>query len=106
AFGGPAPNAWFGPWLSDAILGFLVPAVLFVFWKCKGARVWGFLVIYNSIGAFDYSQGLLTQALSPMPIEMASASTVYIGIGIFMFFQLIALGLLFQRDIVDHYFEK
>jgi len=31
---------------------------------------------------------------------MASAATVYLGIGLFMVFQLIALGLLFRRDVI------
>ena len=102
-FGGTAPNAWFGPWLSDAILGFLVPVIVFIFLTRRGIRVWGALVLYNAVGAFDYSQGLITQYVSPMPADMASATTVYAGIGVFMMLQLIALGLLFRRDVIHHF---
>lgn len=102
-FGGSAPDGWFGPWLSDAILGFLLPVMLFLFWTGHGIRVWGVLVGYNAVGAFDYSQGLITQYISPMPAEMASPATVYAGIGVFMVLQLIALWLLFRRDVVAHF---
>jgi hypothetical protein len=100
-FGGPAPDGWFGPWLSDTIIGFLLPVILYMFWIRRSVAVWGTLVAYNAVGAFDYSQGLITQAISPMPVEMASAATVYIGIGVFMCFQLLALGLLFRRDVIE-----
>ncbi len=99
-FGGIAPDGWFGPWLSDAIIGFALPVMLYLFWTRRSVAVWGVLVIYNAVGAFDYSQGLITQAISPMPVEMASTTTVYFGIGLFMVFQLVALGLLFRRDVI------
>lgn len=102
-FGGIAPNGWFGPWLSDAILGFLVPVMVFIFLTRRGIRVWGALVLYNAVGAFDYSQGLITQFISPMPAAMASPTTVYVGIGLFMIIQLIALALLFRRDVIQHF---
>lgn len=102
-FGGPAPDAWFGPWLSDAILGFLVPVMVFLFWRARSAKVWGALVVYNGIGAFDYSQGLITQVLSPMPAEMASSASVYAGIGVFMVMQLVVLVLLFQGSVVSYF---
>ena len=99
-FGGIAPDGWFGPWLSDAIIGFLLPVMLYLFWTRRSMAIWGVLVAYNAVGAFDYSQGLITQVISPMPVEMAAAATVYIGIGLFMGFQLVALGLLFRRDVI------
>jgi hypothetical protein len=99
-FGGPAPDGWFGPWLSDTIIGLAVPVMLYLFWTRRSVAVWGALVAYNAVGAFDYSQGLITQAISPMPVEMASAATVYLGIGLFMVAQLVALGLLFRRDVI------
>lgn len=102
-FGGAASDGWFGPWLSDSILGFILPVMLFLFWTRRGIRIWGLLVVYNAVGAFDYSQGLLTQYISPMPAEMASPATVYVGIGVFMVLQLIALWLLFRRDVLDHF---
>lgn len=100
-FGGPSPNAWFGPWVSDAILGVLVPLMIYVLWTQRTVRAWGVLVVYNSLGAFDYGHGLLTQYFHPMPADMASATTVYLGIGIFLALQLVAIWLLFQRRIVD-----
>lgn len=99
-FGGIAPDGWFGPWLSDTIIGFTLPVMLYLFWTRRSVAVWGVLVAYNAVGAFDYSQGLITQVLSPMPVEMASAATVYIGIGLFMCLQLVALGLLFRSDVI------
>ncbi|NJM35002.1 MAG: hypothetical protein HC850_10190 [Rhodomicrobium sp.] len=104
-FGGIAPDAWFGPWLSDAIIGFILPIMIYLLWKGRGVRVWGLLVIYNAVGAFDYSQGLATQWIHPMPAEMATQTTVYIGIGLFMVLQLIALSLLFRADVVSHFNE-
>ncbi|MEZ5800090.1 MAG: hypothetical protein R3D29_05995 [Nitratireductor sp.] len=102
-FGGPAPDGWFGPWLSDTIIGFLLPVMLYLFWRQRGTTVWGILVAYNAVGAFDYSQGLITQIISPMPVEMAAPSTVYAGIGLFMLAQIVALGLLFRREVIAEF---
>ncbi|MGB3406637.1 MAG: hypothetical protein WBA67_04010 [Jannaschia sp.] len=102
-YGGPAPDGWFGPWLSDTIIGFILPVMIYLLWARRGTGVWGLLVAYNAVGAFDYSQGLITQIISPMPVDMASAATVYVGIGLFMVFQLIALGLLFRRDVIAEF---
>lgn len=65
--------------------------------------VWGVLVTYNAVGALDYSQGVITHASSPMPVEVASAATVYLGISLFMVAQLVALGLLFCRDVITEF---
>ncbi|MGB3407936.1 MAG: hypothetical protein WBA67_10620 [Jannaschia sp.] len=102
-FGGIAPDGWFGPWLSDTILGFAVPVMLYLFWTRRSVAIWGVLVAYNAVGAFDYSQGLITQMISPMPVEMASAATVYMGIGLFMAAQIVALGLLFRREVITEF---
>jgi len=102
-FGGIAPDAWFGPWLSDAIIGFMLPVMLYLVWTRRSVMIWGVLVIYNAVGAFDYSQGLITQLIHPMPVEMASAATVYVGIGLFMAFQLTAFGLLFRPDVIAYF---
>ena len=102
-FGGIAPDGWFGPWLSDTIIGFALPVMLYLFWTRRSVAIWGTLVAYNTVGAFDYSQGLITQMISPMPVEMASAATVYVGIGLFMGFQLVALALLFRRDVIAEF---
>lgn len=102
-FGGIAPDAWFAPWFSDTVLGFLVPLMVFVFWRRRGVATWGALVIYNAVGAFDYATGLATQWVHPMPVEMASATTVYLGIGVFMVLQLGALALLFRPEVIAHF---
>ncbi len=102
-FGGIAPDGWFGPWLSDTIIGFALPVMLYLFWARRSVAVWGALVAYNAVGAFDYSQGLITQAISPMPVEMASAATVYLGIGLFMAAQIVALGLLFHGKVIAEF---
>lgn len=102
-FGGIAPDGWFGPWLSDTIIGFLLPVMLYLFWRQRSTTVWGILVAYNAVGAFDYSQGLITQIISPMPVEMAAPATVYAGIGLFMVAQILALGLLFRREVIAEF---
>lgn len=102
-FGGAAPDGWLGPWLSDTIIGFAVPMMLYLFWTRRGMAVWGALVAYNAVGAFDYSQGLITQMISPMPVEMASAAMDYGGIGLFMSAQLVALWLLFRSDVIAEF---
>ncbi|MEM8500518.1 MAG: hypothetical protein AAF542_21055 [Pseudomonadota bacterium] len=98
---GPAPNGWLGPWVSDFVLGLCVPAMVYLALKSRSIKIWGILVLYNSVGAFDYSQGLITQWISPMPENMASSLMVYGGIGFFMICQLIALSLLFRSDVLN-----
>ncbi|MEM1074983.1 MAG: hypothetical protein AAF665_15655 [Pseudomonadota bacterium] len=102
-FGGIAPNGWFGPWASDFLIGLLVPVMVFLVLRSSNIKVWGLLVVYNALGAFDYSHGLITQWISPMPEVMASQATVYAGIGVFMLCQLVALGLLFRSDVLRHF---
>lgn len=63
-FGGPNPDAWIGPWGADTILGALAPLMAWLAWRGQGTRVWGSLIAYNAVGAFDYSHGLLTQLTS------------------------------------------
>ena len=102
-FGGIAPDAWFGPWLSDATIGLLLPIMIYLFWTVRTITIWGLLVVYNAVGAFDYSQGLITQWVHPLPPQVAAPATVYVGIGLFMVFQLIALSLLFRADVIAHF---
>ncbi|KGM88795.1 hypothetical protein rosmuc_01205 [Roseovarius mucosus DSM 17069] len=42
--GGIAPNGWFGPWLGDTIIGFMLPVMLYLFWTRRSVVVWGVLV--------------------------------------------------------------
>lgn len=105
-FGGIAPDAWLAPWFSDAVLGFMVPLMVYLFWSKRSVVVWGVLVIYNAVGAFDYATGLATQWTDPIPAEIASATTVYLGIGIFMVCQLIALAMLFRSDVIEDFADR
>ncbi|MEL6110804.1 MAG: hypothetical protein AAFU85_32765 [Planctomycetota bacterium] len=102
-FGGKAPDGWFAPWLSDSIIGLLVPLVVYLFWTQRGVRIWGLIATYNAVGAFDYANGLAAQWISPMPAEMASPTTVYLGIGVFMALQLIVFALMLRPDVVRHF---
>ena len=38
-YGGRNPNAWFGPWISDAILGLLAPVMIYLVLKKRGLRI-------------------------------------------------------------------
>lgn len=102
-YGGVAPNGWFGPWLSDFLIGLLVPVAVFLAIKRTGTSVWGFLVLYNALGAFDYTQGLITQWISPLPVSIASEVTVYLGIYLFLICQIVALWLLFRQEVIGHF---
>lgn len=105
-FGGIAPNGWLGPWASDFLIGLFVPIAVYAALKMRGRRIWGFLLIYNAVGAFDYSQGLVAQYVSPMPEQMAPYAAVFFGIALFMVFQLIALGQLFRKDVMENFFSE
>lgn len=84
----------------------MVPLMVYLFWRGRSVAVWGVLVIYNAVGAFDYATGLATQWTDPMPVEMASATTFYLGIGLFMVCQLIALAMLFGSDVIAHFADR
>lgn len=105
-FGGDAPDAWLAAWVSDAILGLLIPLALFALHRWRGPVVWGSLLIYNAVGAFDYSHGLATQFTSPLPASIAPGPVVYGGIAVCMVMQLLALLLLFRREVIDFFLSK
>ena len=98
-FDGASPDAWFAPWVSDTILGLLVPAVVFLVLRRTGTALWGALIAYNAVGAFDYVHGLATQWIHPLE----NAAVTYGAISFFLVAQLIALGLLFRADVIDHF---
>ncbi|MGB3496030.1 MAG: hypothetical protein WBA57_25095 [Elainellaceae cyanobacterium] len=104
-FGGISPDAWLGPWVSDAILGVLLPIMVYFTLRGSGVKLWGLLVLYNAVGAFDYSQGLATQWLSPLPSAIASSTLVYGVLSVTLSLQLVALLLLFRNDVI-HYFKE
>ena len=65
-----------------------------------GTKVWGALVAYTVIGAFDYAHGLVTQWIHP---QNANSTVTYGAIGFLMVQQLIVAALLFRDDVVQHY---
>ena len=99
-FDGDNPDAWIGPWVSDAVLGLLVPVMVYLAWRTTGTKVWGALVAYTVIGAFDYAHGLVTQRIHPLN---ANSTVTYGAIGFFMALQLVVAALLFRDDVVRHY---
>lgn len=100
-FGGLNADAWIGPWVADTILGALAPLMAWLALRGQGSRVWGFLVTYNAVGAFDYSHGLLTQWLEPTVTQ--TAALTYGSIGISLIVQLFALLLLFRSPVVSSF---
>jgi len=46
-------------------LGLLAPFIAYLAFMKNGLKLWGALIAYNCIGAFDYANGLLTEYLSP-----------------------------------------
>ncbi len=100
-FGGPEPNEWIGPWSTDTTLGLLAPLMAYLAFKKSGLRLWGGLIAYNCIGAFDYANGLLIEYLSPQvlnPPEM-----IFGGIGLFLCIQLVVIYLLFNKKVISHF---
>ncbi|MEM8612713.1 MAG: hypothetical protein AAGF93_11900 [Cyanobacteria bacterium P01_H01_bin.105] len=59
--GGVNPDAWLAPWVSDSVLGLLVPVVIYFLFKGSGAKIWALLIMYSALGTFDYANGLATQ---------------------------------------------
>lgn len=100
-FGGPEPNEWIGPWSTDTTLGLLAPLMAYLAFKKSGLRLWGGLIAYNCIGAFDYANGLLIEYLSPQvlnPPEM-----IFGGIGLFLCIQLVVIYLLFNKKVISYF---
>ncbi len=98
-FDGTSPDAWFAPWVSDTILGLLVPVMAYLAWSRRGVVVWGALIGYNAIGAFDYVHGLATQWIHPLD----NAALTYGSISLFLALQLAVIGLLFRPDVITHF---
>ncbi|WP_200813288.1 hypothetical protein [Roseivivax jejudonensis] len=46
-FGGPAPDGWFGLWLSDTIIGSAAAVMLYLFWTRRRVAVWGAIKFYR-----------------------------------------------------------
>ena len=104
-YGGVNPNAWFTPWISDTILGLLVPYIIYLLLKKKGMTVWGTLIAYNAIGAFDYVHGLLAQWTDPLVPNglMGTPALTYGSIGFSLLIQLLILRFLFRRTVIEYF---
>lgn len=101
--GGTSPNEWLGPWVTDGILGLLLPVVIYFILKGKGLKTWALLIVYSAIGAFDYATGLVTQWLHPLPVETASPTLVFISLTATLLFQVIVVFLLFRNEVINHF---
>jgi hypothetical protein len=102
-FGGVNPDEWFGPWVTDSTMGCLVPVVVGIASFGKGRVLWGILVGYNCIGAFDYANGLMVQYMSPQADGQFPPTAIYGSIGFGCFCNLVALCLLFTKAAMDYY---
>ncbi|MEL7425193.1 MAG: hypothetical protein AAFN81_19560 [Bacteroidota bacterium] len=98
-YGGNSPNAWLAPWITDSILGVLLPVVIYFLLKGSGVKTWAVIAIYSAIGAFDYATGLVTQWLHPLPPEVAESTLVFTALIATLIFQLSVVVLLFRKDV-------
>eukprot|EP00966_Prymnesium_polylepis_P003308 76018-Prymnesium_polylepis.1 len=104
--GGPNPNGWLGPWVTDSILGLLVPVMIALSLTLKGVPLLACLFAYNILGAYDYAHGLLTQYLEPQAFFMwkpAVPSQIYFSIGFGCVCNITCAVLLLTAP-VQHYF--
>jgi len=102
-FGGSSPDAWLAPWVSDSILGLLLPAVIYFLLKGKGIKTWALLILYSAIGAFDYANGLVTEWLHPLPEDTAGQALVFTALTATFIFQLMVIYLLFRDKVINHF---
>lgn len=102
-FGGASPDAWLAPWVTDSILGLLLPVVIYFLLKGSGLKTWALLLLYSAIGAFDYANGLVTQWLHPLPEEMAGTTLVFTALTATLTFQLVVVYLLFRNKVISHF---
>lgn len=104
--GGNNPNAWFAPWVSDSILGLLVPVVIYFLLNGKGVKTWALLIMYSALGAFDYAIGLATQWHYPMAEETASGALVFGSLSFTLTIQIIAVALLFRKEVMNRFIQN
>ena len=103
--GGIQPNSWLGPWISDSLLGILTPIMAYLAYKKRGIKLWGMLLIFNGLGAFDYIFGFAAQWSYPFISEkaMEAPAMIYGTLVSFFTFQVSAIVLLFRRDVVNYF---
>ncbi len=102
-FGGTSPDAWLAPWITDSILGILLPVAIYAILKRKGIKTWGLLIIYSTLGAFDYATGLVVEWQTPLPDETAAPTLVFGSLIATLVFQTIAIFLLFNKEVIIHF---
>ncbi|MEM1320513.1 MAG: hypothetical protein AAGG75_09660 [Bacteroidota bacterium] len=105
-FGGESADAWLVPWITDTLLGVLLPLMIYLILRGSGAKTWSLIIIYSVVGAFDYVHGLVAQWQHPLPEEMASSALVFGSLLASLSFQLIAILLLFNANVISHYLKN
>jgi multisubunit Na+/H+ antiporter MnhC subunit len=107
-YGGENPNAWFGPWISDTILGLLIPIIIYLLLKKRGVKIWGMLLMYNAIGAFDFMHGLITEWTDPLIPNgiFGTPALTYGSVSFSLVVQIIVIVLLFNSKIISYFTEK
>jgi len=72
-------------------LGLLASLIAYLAFKKNRLRLWGALIAYDCIGAFDYANRLLTEYLSP---QVSNTQEMIFGaIGLFFCIQLVVIYL-------------
>lgn len=102
-FGGTSPDAWFAPWITDSILGLLLPVAIYFLLRGKGLKTWAMLLLYSAIGAFDYANGLATEWLHPLPDATAGPALVFTALTSTLIFQFTVVYLLFDQKVINHF---
>ena len=102
-FGGTSPDEWLAPWVTDSILGLLLPVFIYFLLKGSGIKTWALLLLYSAIGAFDYANGLVTEWLHPLPPETAPAALVFSALIATLTFQLVVIYLLFRDKVISYF---
>ena len=77
--------------------------MIYLLWRKTGAKVWAALIVYNALGAFDYSHGLATQWHYPQMTEGAVSAAMYTVISLGMIFNLAIALMMFRGDIMHHF---
>jgi hypothetical protein len=103
--GGIQSNSWLGPWVGDTVFGILTPIMAYFAFKKNGIKVWGMLLVFNALGAFDYLFGFTAQFNSPFIAEGAvgAPEMIYGTLVAFFTFQVTTIILLFRSDVIKYF---
>ena len=99
-------QGWLGPWVTDSILGMLVPVMISLSLTMKGVPLLVCLFAYNILGAYDYAHGLLTQYLEPQRIFMwkpAVPKQIYGSIAFGCICNIVCAVMLLQSPVVSYF---